>query len=524
MNMYNVRSVLTLTGLSLLGLHGCGAPEGDVPPQDPAALAVLGQEIQNPAVFTYLNGISPLVLPGVSSQQTSRNGEEVLDSAVNVCKYTDVSETNHFDKLVSFDPNADALWPGAIVQGQPLSLGLLAPIGGRRAPGTLTLTNARIDGSTPAEYVYSRTLASPSLASTQDAIHSILSAESVNFAAKVAYTIHQAHSLNEGSVKAGIAIQFGGNSLNTTFGQQWTQSKTTMLVDFTQGYYTVALNAPSDPSAFFTADTSVEEVRPFIYNGNPAGYISSVTYGRRLLIKFESSEDSSKVSSTLDAVFTKGKVGGSISLSTEQQKVLRESKMTLLALGGPSGSAVEVLGSGMDKVSSLQNYFQAGASYSPSSPGVPLSYAVRYLNNYQPFVVASTSQYTVPSCVGKTSRLGVSLHELYIHANGETFGKGEMNYDVYVGDELVASGRNVKRGDKESIGLNVSREVASLQREGNTVVVRAKVWENTKEVNPRVTHGFNLSTRNWSPLGYQDNVAEYKNLKVSLRYTLSAAN
>ncbi len=514
-----------LMGLSVLGLQACGEPgtEETRPPAVQEAsgpeLSVREQDIQNQPVFDYLTGISPLILPGTRHSESSTTQEEVRDSTINLCTYTEVSETNHFDKLVSFDPNADVLWPGSIVQGQSLALGLLSPIGGARAPGTITLTNARIDGSTPTEYIYSRTLQSPSLASAQDAIHSILTSESVNFAAKVAYTMHQAHSLNEGSVKAGIAAQFAGATLNTTFGQSWTQSKTTFLVDFTQAYYTVSFGAPTDPSAFFTPSTTVADLRPFIFSGNPAGYVSSVTYGRRLLVKFESSEDSSKVSATLDAVFTKGRAGGSITLDAEQQRVLRETKMTLLALGGSASSAVEVIGTGLDKVVSLQNYFQSGANFSPSAPGVPLSYTVRYVANYQPLVVASTTSYTVPSCVGKTSTISVALHELYIHANGETFGKGEMNYDVYVDEVLVASGRNVKRGDNESIGLGQTRVVTKLQKDANSLVVRAKVWESSKEVYPSVTHSFSTYFKDWSPKGYSSNTAEYKNLKVSLRYT-----
>ncbi|WNG36748.1 hypothetical protein F0U61_26050 [Archangium violaceum] len=528
--MNKLRSVLMLTGLSVAGLNACGGELGAVSPvaEGTSSVAPVGdpvsvkQElIQNQAIFDYLTQLSPLILPTQSHSESSSTQEEVRDATINVCTYTQVSETSHFDKLVSFDPNADVLWPGALVQGQSLSLGLLSPIGAPRAPGTITLTNARIDGSTPTEYVYSRTLASPSLASAQDAIQNILTAESVNYAAKIAYTMHQAHSLNEGSIKAGIAVQFAGNSLNTTFGQQWTQSKTTFLVDFTQSYYTVSFGAPAEPSAFFVPSVTLDELKPFIYNGNPPGYLSSVTYGRRLLVKFESSEDSSKVSSTLDAVFTKGKVGGSINLDYEQQKTLQNMKMTILALGGPAGSAVEVIGTGLDKITSLQKYFQDGANFSPSSPGVPLSYTVRYLSNYQPLVVASTTSYTVPSCVGKTTAMSVALSELYIYANGETFGKGEMNYDVYVGDSLVASGRNVKRGDKESISLNVSRMVTLLQQEGNSLRVRADVWENNKKVTPGITHIFSTYLKDWSPKGYQEVIGEYKNLKVGLRYTVT---
>ncbi|MFP2927074.1 thiol-activated cytolysin family protein [Pyxidicoccus sp. 3LG] len=531
--MSQVRSLL-FTGLSIAALGACGVESGAEHPvteQVPGATEAVAdtgvsrQElIQNPALYDTLVNPPALVLPTPSQSSTSTSQDEVRNSTVNTCTYMNVSETSHFDKLVSFDPNADTLWPGSLVQAESLKLGLLSPIGGQRAAGRITLTNARIDGST-GPYVYSRDLAAPSLASTQDGIHSILTANTINFAAKVAYTMHQAYSLNEGALKAGFSANFAGASLSSTFGNSWTTSKTTFLVDFTQSYYTVSFETPNDPTAVFASSVTAGELAPYVYAGNPPGYVSSVSYGRRLLVKFESEESSTMLSATLDAAFSKAGSGGSITLDANQQKTLRESKMTVLALGGPAGSAVQVIGSGLDKVAALQNYFQSGANFSPSSPGVPLSYTVRYLKNFQPMVVASATQYTVPSCVGKTSSVRVTLDRLQIYEDGETFGKGEICYDIFVhtdtGSTLLATGRNVKRGSGDNILLGQQKYLTLLQQEGKSFDVEARVWENTKHADSKGTHSFVLNLRNWNQTGNRETVGEYKNLKVGLRYNVT---
>ncbi|WP_164017555.1 thiol-activated cytolysin family protein [Pyxidicoccus trucidator] len=532
--MSQVRALL-LTGLSIAAIGACGGETGDEFPVSERAPGVAAEEvaetgvrrqglIQNPALYDTIVNPPALVLPTPSQTSSSTSTDEVKDSTVNICTYTSVSETRHFDKLVSFDPNADTLWPGSLVQAESLKLGLLSPIGGKRAPGRITLTNARIDGST-SPFIYSRDLTTPNLASTQDGIHSILTANTINFAAKVAYTMHQAYSLNEGALKAGFSAQFAGASLASTFGNTWTTSKTTFLVDFTQSYYTVSFETPNDPTAVFDPTVTASELATYISAGNPPGYVASVSYGRRLLVKFESAESSSTLSATLDAAFSKGGAGGSITLDANQQKTLRESKMTVLALGGPAGSAVQVIGSGLDKVTALQNYFQSGANFSPSSPGVPLSYTVRYLKNFQPMVVASATNYTVPSCVGKTNSITVTLGSLQIYADGETIGKGEICYDIFVhtdtGSTLLASGRDVKRGSGDSITLGQQKYLTLLQQDGKAFDVEAKVWESSKHADSKGTHSFVLFSKSWSPAGSRETVGEYKNLKVGLRYTIT---
>ncbi|MBN1205638.1 MAG: thiol-activated cytolysin family protein [Myxococcaceae bacterium] len=520
-----------LAGLFLGVLYACG---GELEPQEGAADVLapsaedLGQREQavilNPALYDTIINPGTLVLPTPTHSESSSTTEEVRDATVNTCTYTQVSETSNFDKLVSFDPNADALWPGSLVQGQSLALGLLSPIGGRRAPGRITLTNARIDGSsTP--YIYSRDLAVPGLASVQDGIHSILTAETVNFAAKVAYSMHQSYSLNEGSFRAGIAAQFAGNTLSTTFGQSWTTSKTTYLVDFTQSYYTVSFETPNDPTAVFDSSVTASELGSYIHAGNPPGYVSSVSYGRRLLVKFESQESSSSLSAALDAAFSKAGAGGSISLTAAQQKTLRDARMTVLALGGPAGAAVQVIASGTDKVAALQNYFQEGANFSVASPGVPLSYTVRYLKNFQPLVVSSATSYTIPSCVGKTSAITVSLKELKIYNDGEAIGKGEICYDLYLESDqttLLASGRNVKRGKGDTITLGQQKVLSLLQQDGKSFTLRANVWEGNKHADSQATHSFVISLKDWSPKGDREIVGENGNLHVGLRYNVTA--
>ena len=93
----------------------------------------------------------------------------------------------------------------------------------------------------------------------------------------------------------------------------------------------------------------------------------------------ESNHDSNEVKAALDAAFNGAVAGGSVNLSAGQKKVFDESDIQILILGGAGKPAVAVVTG--DHVSALKDYLLAGASYSKSSPGVIISYTVRYLKD-----------------------------------------------------------------------------------------------------------------------------------------------
>src|SRR5690606_11475195 len=99
--------------------------------------------------------------------------------------------TTSFDALAVFSPNADVLWPGALVQGKGLSGGTLTPIGLKRTPGTITLTGLTVGSGS-----YSREVDQPTAASVKDAIEDILASAVPNTtAARLSFSMRRAYSL-----------------------------------------------------------------------------------------------------------------------------------------------------------------------------------------------------------------------------------------------------------------------------------------------------------------------------------------
>ena len=516
-------TVLALTSALALGCAGEGE---DVPTShtEPAT------ESHGADLRAFILGLSPFDLAPAQNPTETEQSEstQLAGETLQDCVHRRYEGTTHFENLVSFDPNADTLWPGAMVQTDGLDHGLLAPIGLPRREGTITLTGADVDNAS-GEDAFSRTIDAPSLAQTQAAIASILGGGDVHLAAKASFVAEQAYSLQEAALKAGVSADWMTGSVKTSFEGDWTTSRTTFVVRFVQSYYTVSFAAPLAPEQAFTPEVTVEDAAVYMGDGNPPGYVSSVSYGRMLFVKVESDAEASDVKSAIDAVFSLGTVDASASLSADVKKVMNESTVTVFALGGNPNDAVEIMTSSEDRAERLREYFGEGAQYSTDSPGVPISYTVRRLADNQTTVVASSLDYEIPDCSAAPQSVFIQLDGFDVPNNGEAIGKAEIDYAVWVErdgqDELIAQGSASKVPDGGSIAINQEHVLELVQTQGEELRIHAEVSESgAKHVFPSRHHAYVIDptslTGSWTQDGANEIGQSNGNLSVVLRYSL----
>jgi hypothetical protein len=199
--------------------------------------------------------------------------------------------------------------------------------------------------------------------------------------------------VEEGFLKLGASFRWATGNVSGSFQTSSSTYKTSFMVRFVQSYYTVSCEAPSDPASFISKRTSFASFSNYSGVGNPATYVSSVTYGRELWMLIESNRTSNEVKATLNAAFSAGFTSGNADLSAEQKKILNESSIQVLILGGGGKPAIEVVAG--DHVTKLKEYLLAGANYSKTSPGVIISYTVRYLKDNDVARVSSSTDYTI---------------------------------------------------------------------------------------------------------------------------------
>jgi hypothetical protein len=322
----------------------------------------------------HISAIAPLPFnettePVVVASNTSQT---ILDRVECDVEETTRRQTLAFDEMVAFDPNADALWPGAIVQGRSLRDGILAPIALPRAPLAITVT-------TPFDLpAISRTVQEPSLASVTEAIRALLAPAEAATPARMTFLCKSASSLEQGLLSIGCDIKWLTGSVRADMTARVSASESLVIARLMQAYYTVACAPPASPAALLAESVTLAELAPYLGEGNPPAYLSSVTFGRALLFAFQSRSKSIDLQASVNAAFG-GVVKGTGESEVHHKRALESSQMQVLAIGGAAQHAAEVVGGG--RLEAVRDYVRAGATFSRSSPGVPISFQARYLRD-----------------------------------------------------------------------------------------------------------------------------------------------
>lgn len=512
--------VASLLALATM-LVACGG-EDEAPPD--SFQSAIGSEPDQSALRDLIRGAN--APPSAAEQATKQTGEDTQLKTENgvsqECVYKRFTGTALYETLVSFDPNADSIWPGAVTQTRTLAEGLAAPIGLARRPGTITVSDAVIDGAQSATK-YSRTVAAPSLASTREAVAAIFAQSPVHLAAKTNYLAETAYSMNEASVKMGVAASWMNGSVKASFAGSWLAKKTTMVVRFVQAYYTVSFAAPSSPEKIFGPLVTADDARPYMGPGNPPAFVSSVTYGRMLIMKVETDESEQDLRAALDLAFSKVNV----SVDVAAKKVLKNSTFSVFVLGGSPDDAARIQASDAEsRASALAAYIQNGANYDPKSPGVAISYTERRLADNETIKVSSTIDYSVPVCTPAAVNVALDMQKLHVRKDGKAGGSTTGNYEVWMESsasqggavpatpgetdtsrrEILAKGTAaINDNDDITIGQKTYGRVNSQQ--GATITVGAKLHSDAKgkecEMTRTHTYRFNPKTNigEWTNTG-----------------------
>ncbi len=303
--------------------------------------------------------------------------------------------TRNLEKLVAFNPNADVLFAGALIQGKSLPLGVLSPISAPRTPQTCTVTD--LVGAGP-DARLSATI-TPTLANVTLFVTQVLGQQlAQQQPAKMTYSETRFSSIEEGLLRLGASFSWMSGNVSGSFERKRQEDKTQLMVRFVQSYFTVSCEVQSspDPLSYFVGNTNFVDLRNYMGQGNPPTYIASVTYGRELWMLIDSSRTEAEVKSMLDAAVSLGMSHGEVQFNDSQRTTINDSSIQVLVLGGGGKPAVGIV---TGNPAQLQGYLDAGANFSVASPGVPISYTVRYLKNNDVARVSSSTDYTVKTAV-----------------------------------------------------------------------------------------------------------------------------
>ena len=314
--------------------------------------------------------------------------------------------------------------------------------------------------------------ANPTVSGMQEGVNTLLNRWHEKYAAKnpaparMQYESTSAYSMNQLKAKFGSDFEKIGVNLKIDFEAVNKGEKQIEVVDFKQIYYTANFDAPKNPSDVFAQGVTVDQLKARgIDEKTPPVYVSSVSYGRQMYVKFETTSKSTELKAAINAVIK----GVPIKAESEWARVLKNTTVTVSIVGGNADGAARVV---TGTVEDLKKLIQEGATFSTQNPAVPISYKTAFLKDNQVATIQSNTDYI------ETKVTSYKNGYLNLHHKGAYIARyyvywDEVTYDKD-GVESIRSRQWEHNGQNRTAGFQTE-----IQFRGNVRNIRVKIQEKT---------------------------------------------
>ncbi|HEX3007160.1 MAG TPA: thiol-activated cytolysin family protein, partial [Bacteroidales bacterium] len=315
------------------------------------------------------------------------------------CQTEEYNLKANFEDVAILRPNDGIIYPGALVLGDADMLdGLPTPLQIERSPMTLRLDlpGMKDNGTIKVE--------DPTYSNVQAAIDAGLEwwndnayEEGYVNPSYISYQTSSSYSSQQLSIDVGLNVSWASTKVAAQFNYQSSSEKSVAMMAFKQGFYSVSLDIPKQPSDIFSASLSQKDIEGKIKSGAPPAYVLTVVYGRIIMFRTESSTKTSSADMKLAIEYAAGVNSVSGDMKTKIENILKNVSITAITIGGNADTASQVVSA--QNFGDLQKIIKGkNAVYSKSNPGVPISYTIRYLKDNRLAKMGYTTNYKINSC------------------------------------------------------------------------------------------------------------------------------
>ena len=314
--------------------------------------------------------------------------------------------------------------------------------------------------------------ANPTVSGMQEGVNTLLNRWHEKYAtknpapARMQYESTSAYSMNQLKAKFGSDFEKVGVNLKIDFEAVNKGEKQIEVVDFKQVYYTANFDAQKNPSDVFAPGVTVDQLKARgIDENTPPVYVSSVSYGRQMYVKFETTSKSTELKAAINAVIK----GVPIKPESEWARVLKNTTVTVSIVGGNADGAARVV---TGTVEDLKKLIQEGATFSTQNPAVPISYKTAFLKDNQVATIQSNTDYIETKVTSykngylNLQHKGAYIARYYVYWDEVTYDKD--------GVESIRSRQWEHNGKNRTAGFQTE-----LQFKGNVRNIRVKIQEKT---------------------------------------------
>jgi len=287
-----------------------------------------------------------------------------------------------------FNPNASVIYPGSLLQGNSLRKATPDVIAVERAGGTISydLVNGNISSYFSVEKV--------TKSSIQNAMNQIIANSPPDLPANFVFNYSQVQSERALALKLGIDYETAFTSISGNFGFSSGSSLNRIVVELNQSFYTMSFDIPTSLDGLFDPNVTPADLAKYVQPGNPATYISDVTYGRIYYMLIESTSSYTEMEAAVSASFSGVVASANADISGHSLNTLSNLKIKVMAFGGEATTTMLTIGD-----TNLNNLVTLLAESTTIATGVPISYVVRSVYNNQIVSVQLATEYDVTECI-----------------------------------------------------------------------------------------------------------------------------
>lgn len=286
-----------------------------------------------------------------------------------------------------FNPNASVIYPGSLIQGNSLRQATPNLIAVGRAGGIISydLNNGNLASFFEVDEVRK--------SSIQNAMNQIIANSPPDLPANFTFDYSQVQSEQALSLELGIDYESAFTEVSGDFGFSNNTTYNRYLVKLNQSFYTMSFDIPTSDEEIYAPNVSPSDLAQYVGPGNPAAFISDVTYGRIYYMLIESSSSYTEMDAAITASFQGVTNSASAEIDASYMSDLEELKIKVMAFGGEATSTLLTVGE-----TDLNELVNLLAESTTISTGLPISYVARSVRTKQIVSVQLATQYDVTEC------------------------------------------------------------------------------------------------------------------------------
>lgn len=345
---------------------------------------------------------------GLASQRNiTFENDSVVDPDMGTvvdCQVRDYDLYSNFDDVAILRPTGGIVYPGALVVGnQGLLDGAPDPFAIGRGQATLRIDLPGIgeNGNLTIEDPSKNTNVQAAIDESLEWWNANAYQDGYVNAANSSYQAAESYSSSQLSLDIGLNAEWATGSVAAQFDFESNTEQRVASMAFKQVFYTITMDTPQSPAAVFGPDVTLDQVEGIMSAQSPPAYVASVSYGRIIMVRMETTNMDSSIS--LDAVLEYGSGLNSASgeINSTFDEVLQESSINIVTIGGNAEVATSAVdAANINDGAGGLNYIITGdnAIYSRTNPGVPIAYTIRYLKDNSLAKMGYTTDYRVENC------------------------------------------------------------------------------------------------------------------------------